>query len=71
MGESCIRERAVIYDGILMRSLLVFFTALGILSAQSTLYVDSYGSIDLKYQGMALKTFFDLGKHSIGHNNKH
>ena len=50
VGESCIRECAVAYDGILMRSLSVFFTALGILSKQSTLYADSYGSIDLIYQ---------------------
>ena len=47
VGEYCIRECAVVYDGILMRSLLAFFAALGILSTQSTLYVDSYGSIDL------------------------
>ena len=50
VGESCIRECAVVYDGILMRSLSVFLTALGILSTQSTLYADSYGSIDLIYQ---------------------
>jgi hypothetical protein len=28
------------------------------------------GSIDL-ISGMALKTLFNLGKHSFGHNNKH
>lgn len=50
VGESCICEHASVYDGILMRSLTVFFTALGILSTQSTLYADSYGSIDLIYQ---------------------
>ena len=28
------------------------------------------GSIDL-ISGMAVKTLFNLGKHSFGHNNKH
>src|SRR3954469_10290106 len=49
-GESCISECAFVHNGILMRILLVFFTALGILSTQSTLYDDSYGSIELIYQ---------------------
>ena len=59
VGESCIRECAVVYDGILMRSLSVFFTALGILSTQSTLYADSYGSTDL-ISGMAFKLYLIL-----------
>ena len=70
VGESCILERAVVYDGILMRSLLVFFAALGILSTQSTLYADSHGSIDL-ISGMASKTLYNLGKYSFCHNNNH
>ena len=41
-GGDCIRECGVVYDGILMRSLLVPFAALGILFTQSTLYDDSY-----------------------------
>ena len=50
----------IVYDGILKRSLLVFFTALGILSTQSTLYVDSYGSIDLIYQVWIWKLYLIL-----------
>ena len=59
-GEFCILECAVVYDGILMRSLSVLFTALGILSTQSTLYAYSYGSIDLIYQVWLWKLYLIL-----------
>ena len=68
--KNCIRECGVVYDGILMRSLLVPFAALGILFTQSTLYDDSYGEY-WPYVRYGYETLFNLGKHSFGHNNKH
>jgi len=69
-GESCIHEHGVIYDGILMRSLLVSSLHLVFFPRNQPYMLILMGSIEF-ISGMALKTLFNLGKHSIGHNNKH
>ena len=53
-----------------MRSLLVPSLNSGFSSRNWPHMTILMGSIDL-ISGMALKTLFNLGKHSIGHNNKH
>ena len=69
-GESCIRKCGVVYEEILMRSLLVS-SLHSVFSSRNQRYeLILMGSIDL-ISGMAVKTLFNLGKHSIGHNNKH
>src|SRR3954466_12739156 len=69
-GESCIRECGVVYEGILIRSLLVSSLHLVFSSRNRHYKLILMGSIDL-ISGMASKTLFSLGKHSFGHNNKH
>src|SRR3954470_7039322 len=69
-GESCIRECGVVYEGILMRSLLVSLLHSVFSSRNQPYKLILMGSIDL-VSCMALKTFFNLGKHSFGHNNNH
>src|SRR3954471_2346661 len=69
-GELCIRECGVIYEGILMRSLLV--SSLHSISSSRNRHYELIlmRSIDL-ISGMASKTLFNLGKYSFGHHNKH
>ena len=68
--ESCIHECGIVYDGILMRSLLVS-SLHSVFSPHNRHYeLILMGSIDL-ISGMASKTLFNLGKYSFGHNNKH
>ena len=69
-GESCIRECGVVYERILMRSLLVSSPHSVFSSRNQPYKLILMGSIDLM-SGMTLKTLFNLGKHSFGHNNKH
>ena len=69
-GESFIRECGVIYEGILMRNLLVSSLHSVFSSRNRPYMMILMGSIDL-ISGMALKTLFSLGKHSFGHNKKH
>ena len=68
--ESCTRECGVVYDGILMRSLLVSSLHLVFSPRNRPYMLILMESIDL-ISGMALKTLFNLGKYSFGHNNKH
>ena len=53
-----------------MRSLLVSSLHLVFSSHNQPYMLILMGSIDL-ISGMALKTLFNLGKHSFGHNKKH
>src|SRR3954462_13970409 len=69
-GELCIRECGVVYEGILMRSLLVS-SLHSVFSSHNRHYeLILMGSFDF-ISGMASKTLFNLGKYSFGHNNKH
>src|SRR3954470_23122040 len=69
-GELCIRECGVVYEGILMRSLLVS-SLHSVFSSRNRHYkLTLMGSIDL-ISCMASKKLFNLGKHSFVHNNKH
>ena len=69
-GEICISEFGVVYEGILMRSLLVCSLHSIFSSCNRHYELILMGSIDL-ISCMALKTLFNLGKYSFGHNNKH
>src|SRR3954467_14010906 len=69
-GDLCIRQCGVIYEGILMRSLLVSSLHSVFSSGNRHYELILMGCIDL-ISGMALKTLFNLGKHSFGHNKKH
>src|ERR1043165_3401693 len=70
MWRDCIRECGVVYNGILMRSLLVPSLHLVFSSRNRHHMTILMGSIDL-ISGMALKTLFNFGKHSFGHDNMH
>ena len=65
-----IRECGVVYEGILMRILLVS-SLHSVFSSRNRHYeLILMGSIGL-ISGMASKNLFNLGKYSFGHNNKH
>ena len=66
----CIRECEVVYEGILMRSLLVSPLHWVFYSRHRHYELILMGSIDL-ISGMASKTLFNLGKYRFGHDNKH
>src|SRR3954470_1894285 len=68
-GESCIRECGVVYEGILMRSLLVS-SLHWVFSSRNRHYELILMEIIDLISGMASKTLFNLGKYSFGHNNK-
>src|SRR3954463_14578906 len=69
-GELCISEFGVVYEGILMRSLLVSSLHLVFSSSNRHYELILMRSCDI-ISGMALKTLFNLGKYSFGHHNKH
>src|SRR3954469_6196827 len=63
------RECGVVYEGILMRSLLVS-SLHSVFSSRNQHYeLILMGSTDL-ISSMASKTLFNLGKHSFGHNKQ-
>src|SRR3954466_13371391 len=66
----CIRECGVVYDGIVMRSLLVLSLHSVFSSCNRPYMMILMGIIDL-ISGMALKISFNFGKHRFGHDNMH
>ena len=68
--ELCISEFGVVYEGILMRSLLVSSLHLVFSSRNRHYELILMGSLGL-ISGMVSKTLFNLGKYSFGHNSKH
>jgi len=69
-GESCILECGVVYDGILMRSLLVS-SLHSVFSSRNWSYMLILMGVLTLYQVWLWKLYLNFGKHSFGHDNMH